>query len=355
MHTDITMVLTPENYHQFGREQRGIRGPVKICIEEVTYPVSAAADGSLTPERKYQHTTEYDSEGRTLARRSNRPNDSDWVNRYTWNASGLLVKETWGKEGDPPSESIYLYDDQGRLQSITYSDKPDNPVTFHYDEHGRKTKWQVSHPEDYRPNVAGSGDSPFWSADRPPNMEGGGTAITIYDEHNRPTEVRIHDSQGELVGRAIRTYDAQGRIAEEKLVHDDIVTILSAATRARILETPGASLDDLRQQLTKLMSGQSGPSSIAFAYDPQGRIIQKTRRVFNTVDQIEITYNEQGDKAVKFTRTEQVDSPEQYSESHYEYQYDSHGNWTEKLDSWCSMPGATCVPSTKTHRKFTYF
>ncbi|HYK36100.1 hypothetical protein [Alloacidobacterium sp.] len=132
--------------------------------------------------------------------------------------------------------------------------------------------------------------------------------------------------------------------------------MLSAESLAGVLEAPdGPSLDEFRAELTKLMGGQSGPASIAITYDPQGRISRKTRRAFNIVNQVEIAYNEQGDMAVEITQTTQEDDPEQYSESHFEYQYDEHGNWTEKLDSWCSMPGATHVPSTKTHRMLTYF
>jgi YD repeat-containing protein len=274
---------------------------------------------------------------------------------YTYNACGQLLKTVWDNESDPPSETAYVYDDQQRLQSITHSENPDNPVTFRYDEHGRKTKVQVSRAEDYHPNVGTQADAPFWSADLPPNRQGGGRAVTVYDEHDRPTEVQVRDSHGELVSRAVRTYDAQGRIAEENEIHDDLLTIFPVDLRSRILETPGASLEEVREQLKKFMSGQAGPSSVAFNYDSQGRMIQKTRRVFNSVDRIEITYNEQGDKTLEITRTTKEDKPDQYSETHISYRYDSHGNWTEKLDSYCSIPGGTLIRSRESQRSLTYF
>jgi YD repeat-containing protein len=347
----------PENLPLSEREQHGLRGPVRVCIEEITYPRFFTADGTQRPESKTLHTTEYDIEGRILAARWRNSNGSEWANHYTYtyNAGGQLLKTVCGNESEPPSETVYVYDDQERLQSITDRQNPANPVTFRYDEHGRKTKVQVSRPEDYRPNLSTSGDSPFWSADMPPNLQGGGSALTIYDEHDRPTQVQVRDSQGELISRAVRTYDAHGRIAEEKLIHDDLLTIFPADLRTRILETPGASLEEVREQLKKLMGGQAGPSSVAFSYDAQGRITQKTRRVFNSVDRIEITYNQQGDKILEITRTTQEDRPEQYSEGHVSYQYDSHGNWTEKLDSYCSIPGGTQVTSTRTLRTLEYF
>lgn len=338
------------------REQLGLRGPVKICTEETTYPATAAPDGSLLPERKTLHTTEYDTEGRIVSTRWNNPNGSAWITGNTYNASGQLLRTSRGIEGQTPVESIYAYDEQGRPQSITDSQNPDNPIVFHYDERGRKTKVLTSRPEDYRPNVSIAADSLFYAADVHPNIEGGGTATVIYDDQDRPTEIQTRDSSGELISRTLRTYDAAGRIVEEKLVHDDIVTMLPASARTEILQTPGASLDDLRDQLTKLMGGQSGPASTKFTYDAHGRVIHKTRRVFNLVSEIDITYNQQGDPVVEITRTTHADgSPDEYSEEHHTYQYDDHVNWTEKLDSYCSIPGGTPVPSDTIRRTLTYF
>jgi hypothetical protein len=62
---------------------------------------------------------------------------------------------------------------------------------------------QVSRPADYRPNTGVAG-SPFQVADRAPNLPGGGSATTVYDEHDRPAEVQVRDAQGELMSRAVR-------------------------------------------------------------------------------------------------------------------------------------------------------
>jgi YD repeat-containing protein len=343
---------------QSEREQRGLRGPVKICLEESTSPARPDADGKLLPEWTSRYTTEYDREGRLLSTRWRNPNGTDWVTQYAYNSSGQLLKASAGTEGQQPTEQIYHYDAQGRLLSIQNTSQPDNPVIFRYDEQGRKTKVQTSRPEDYSANVvAGNADSPFFSADRAPNIEGGGTATTIYDEHDRPVEVQIRDAQGDPVSRAERTYDDRGRVLEEKIVYDDITTMLPASARAKILETPGASLDDLREQLKQVLGkGSRSPSSIAFTYDARGCITRKIRRVFNMESIIDITCNEQGDPVRETTRTLYDDGkPGEYSETHYAYQYDEHGHWTEKVDSYCSAPGCTLVPSTKTRRTLTYF
>jgi len=176
---------------------------VRTCSEETTYSGALTADGTQGPETKAWSTIEYDADGHLTARRIRNSDGSEWVTRHTYDPSGRALKITSGNEGQPTTETIYSYSDDGRLLSITNSRTPDSPVIFRYDERGRKTKVQTSNPADYRPNVGIAG-SPIEAADMPPNLPGGGSATTIYDEHDRPTEVQIRDSQGEVVSRAIR-------------------------------------------------------------------------------------------------------------------------------------------------------
>jgi hypothetical protein len=99
----------------------------------------------------------------------------------------------------------------------------------------KKTKIAVSRSTDYQPNTAVAG-SPFEVADRAPNLPGGGSATTIYDERDRATEVQVRDVSGELVNRALRTYDAQGHIIEEKQILDNPETMFPAEAWAKMLE-----------------------------------------------------------------------------------------------------------------------
>jgi YD repeat-containing protein len=330
---------------------------------------ATAADGTQIPELKSWSTTEYDIEGRIMATRARDSDGSEWVTRNTYDASGHLLKTAWGKEGEPIKETVYSYDDQGRLLNTTYSDAPDNPVTFRYDERGRKTKLQVSRPEDYLPNAAFSG-SPFQIADTPPNLPGGGSATTIYDEHDRPAEVQVRDAQGELVSRAVCIYDAQGRVAEEKEILDNPEMLFPAEVRAKMLEESGASREELREalreQFTKLMGGQAEPFSIAYSYDAQGRVRQTRRRIYNQEDMIETTYTKHGDTAAEITRSTRLSSANEqslptagvstYSEVRHSYEYDDRGNWTEEIVSYRSSPdGAFSNPSSERRRTLTYY
>lgn len=351
------------------REQRGLRGPVKSCIEESSYTGMTDAEGKTYPEVHSEYTTEYDTGGRILAARSSNSDGSEWVTRYSYDPSGRLLKTRWGIEGQAGMETNYYYDQQGRLQNISYGSRPDNPVIFRYDDHGRKSKIEISRPADYRSGIAVEAGSPFEATDQAPNLPGGGSATTIYDEHDRATEVQVLDAHGELVERAVRTYDAQGHVLEEKQILDNPETMFPAEIRAQMLEQSGLSPEQLQQelrtQLTKLMGGQSGLHSVTFSYDSHGRPSRTNRRIFNMQQEIETTYNEHGDTASEITRSARLVGETDpttpaaglppYSEVRYSYKYDHRENWIEQSISYRSSPDAAFQSSTVIKRTFTYY
>ena len=345
------------------REQHGLRGPVKSCVEESTFPSPPSAtnqDGTEKPEIRTWNKMEYDPVGHFIERRHRNPDGSEWVVRHAYDVSGRLLKFISGMDGGPTTEQVYIYDERGRLLSVINSSAPDNPVTFRYDERGRKTKVQISRPEDYRPNVA-SGGSPLEAADRPPNLMGGGSAITIYDEQDRPTEVQVRDSRGELMSRAIRIYDERGRIAEEEQILESPEKIIPAEHVARILQESGRSLEELREELTKVMGGGKGMHSVAYSYDESGRITTTLRRVFSHLATIETSYNERGDKAAEITREKPIGEqepgtagPPPYSEARYSYEYDGHDNWVKQIVSHRCSPNGDFQHSSEYRRTLSY-
>jgi YD repeat-containing protein len=350
------------------REQYGLRGPVKSCTEESTHAGVTDTDGKTYPEVHSEYTTEYDIDGHIVGSRSSGSSGAGWVTRYTYDASGRLLKTTSGKPGEKAVETILSYNDDGKLVKITKSDAPENPTVFHYDENGRKTKVQVSRAVDFRSDVAFAGP-PFQTADNAPNLPGGGTATTIYDEHDRATEVQVRDATGELVSRALRMYDARGRVVEEKQILDNLETMIPAEARAKMLEQTGLSPDQLRQELraqfTKLMGGQSGPHSVSYSYDTHGRVHRTSQRIFNEEQEIETIYNQHGDVASEITRSTRVPGEAgpstpapgmaSYPEVSYSYKYDDHENWIEEAISYRSSPDGAFQSSTLIKRTLTYY
>lgn len=339
------------------REQRCLRGPLKACTEEHTCPARTDAAGKTYPSVHTQFTTEFDEEGRFLATVHRNSDGSQWMSYFSYDNSGRLSKIASGCEGQM-MQAWYRYDHAGRLKSIQQENKPEGSTTFTYDERGRKAKIEISRPADYCPNLAFAG-SPFEVADRAPNLFGGGTATTFYDEQDRATEVHVHNAEGELISRVVRTYDADGRIAEEHQILNKPETLIPAEHRAKMIEESGVSADEvmqeLRVQLTKLMSGQPGSHSIAYGYDTQGRPIHTSRRFFNHEDEIEITYNEQGDIASQIERSTRPPDISTFSEARYSYTYDQYGNWTEKATFHRCNPEVDFQPLPTVTRSLIYY
>ena len=49
----------------------------------------------------------------------------------------------------------------------------------------------------------------------------GGSVTTVFDERDLPIELQILDSEGRVVSRFVRTYDANGRIMEENQIQEN--------------------------------------------------------------------------------------------------------------------------------------
>lgn len=237
-------------------------------------------------------------------------------------------------------------------------------MLFRYDEHGRKTSILTTSAADYRPNVTVAG-SLFEAAGLTPNLPGGGTTTTTYDEHDRPIEVQLRGADGELVTSASRTYDAQGHVLDETQRNDNFVSQFPPETRQKILDESGLSPEQLQQemkaQLTKLLQGREEMYSISHRYDSAGRLIHVDRKIFNGEEQIDTICNEHGDKESETTlsvppTSETAEQPEpSYSQTRYSYQYDDHGNWTEQTMEVSSSRDTTFHASTVMKRSLTYY
>ncbi len=343
------------------RERNGLRGLVKSCLEERSYPDSP--NSPTGANRKYSYKTEYDLEGRLIEMHSYNSDGSEWVNRNVYDDSGRLLKTISGNKGAPSAETVYSYDNRGKLVRITKSSSPDNPIAFRYDEAGMKTKVQISRAADYRPNVA-VGGSPFDAVDAPANLLGGGTTTTIYDDLDRPIEIQTRDSHGELVSRALRSYDQEGHVVDEKQILTSPEMLIPTELRTKVLEQSGASIEQLRQELTRVMGGQAGPTSMQYTYGKDGQVRQTVRRIFNEEETIDATYNEHGDKDKEITRTKQVGGDTEngtaparqpYSEVRYSYEYDTHGNWTRQTVSYRNSEDGAFQFSTETRREISYY
>jgi hypothetical protein len=320
-----------EPAHKSDRENYGLRGLVSLCVEE--------AFNSLNPTHSMWNSVGFDREGRFVSRRARGLNGPDSSVHYVYGPSGLLMK-TFSDQEESAWEIVHTYDRLGRIEKTTSAGVV--LALYSYDSNGMTTKTQAGRSGDYKPNLS-AGGSPFSIADRRPNLPDGGTATTSYDKHDRPVECKVHNSQGERISSATRTYDELGRVVEEKLVMEDPMPIFPSAVRSN----PDA---------TGWMNAHAGVYSIKFFYDSANRVTRTVRQNLDQEDVVVTTYNELGDPALEITTSRPVagsDEGTTAAETRYSYQYDQAGNWTEKIA--LNLAEGAVVATVMTRRNLEYF
>ena len=363
------------------REKAGLRGPVKEYTEETIFP---GVQGR--PETRFSETMEYDPDGRILSTSRGPGTDgSKWVSTNIYDDNGRLTKTICGLATEPGPETLYAYDEAGRLLSIAQVSKEGGSKTdFHYDEQGRKTAVQHFDPETFKRGRAIVGGS-LWDAAVEVGawVPVGGNITTIYDGNDQPTEAQIRDREGRLVSRFVRTYDGNGRILEDEQILENPALLFDAKRAAQGQpQLNAAQLEAMNRVMKPMLGGRSG-TGITYTYDAQGRVTEKRDRNagFDTVTTI--SYNEHGDKSAEHDAmtsnfsapvgmafsmdengtiipdgrttepTEPTEPPEpRENEVLYQYEYDSYSNWTQLTQSHSYGPDS---PPNIRHRKITYY
>jgi len=342
--------------HITDREEAGLRGSVKTCVEETTYPTE-----------RFLTTTEYGLDGRLLTTRTSYGDGSEWVTTKTYDADGRLGKTSSGKSGEPATESVYTYDERGRFKEITDADGKGNRISCRYDEEGRKTEVKTFGPEVIERNKGAMvvGTSPWDAAQSGIGALEGGSVTILFDERDLPIELQILDSEKRVVSRFIRTYDANGRIMQENQIQENP----ALGFEMRLGERDDKELEAMNKAMKAMMSGKNGTGK-SFTYDSQGRVAEVQDRNWALDTVTTTSYNEHGDKSeerstarnnlayphsVAYTidedgtlvpdRREEVSDPPPVPDeeipdpgpertrltiTEYRYEYDQNGNWTER-------------------------
>jgi hypothetical protein len=347
------------------REKNDLRGPVRSVIEESSSPAWTDADGKIYPESRSWRKTGYGREGRTAELRF-RGASGEWVTRYVYGEGGRLLRTTFQNEtGKLERETVYQYDEQSRLRSITNSNDPNNPIAFRYDANGRKTKIAIAQPVDPPQGqraISRSAEASFYEAASAMALPEGGSAVTLYDEHDRPAEIQARNANGEIVSRTMRVYDDQGRVLEEKETMDDPLKMIPGADQKKMFASGSVSPQELRDQLAQFLGG-SEMWSTKYTYDARGRRSKSIQKMLNHMEEeVEMAYNEHGDVAKETRQSTMRDTPNgendgaTTSETTFSYEYDSYGNWTVKKSSSRSLPDGTFKDSgDEVRRTIEYF
>jgi hypothetical protein len=328
------------------RETARLRGPVKVCVEESIYDQG----------RKFATTSEFSPDGKLL------------MVRYDYGD---------GKE----SVFTYSYDGAGRRLSITNNQNSDR-TDFRYDEDGSMIKILSFDPKTIEQNRNAATTGSAWDA----AMGGlgvpmGGTVIVLHDRSGRPTEAQARDANGDPVSRIVRSYNADGRISEERPTLENPSALflerMSPEERNRLSPT---MMQAMNKAMAAISRGQREAGKF-YNYDAQGRVTQIRETNFAFEKTTTIQYNDHGDEVeVDTTIADNAVVPARVSysvdeggnvtpiavsgaeperpplpppeEIHYSYEYDSYGNWTQQTTT--QGPGSG-TPAGARQRTLTYY
>jgi YD repeat-containing protein len=352
---------TGENTPMSDREKVGLRGPVQQCTEERTTPAFENFPGT-----SYVSISKYSPEGKLLQTSFGNSVESAQESSitYTYDSAGRLLKKTTTNSGSPVSESNYQYDRKGRISSI--AGDPLGDSTFEYDDNGHKTRL-VSAPS--KPLVPEGTQYmfPMPETEDPylPIPTGGHVKIS-FNEQDQPVEWQVSDANGNLLNRLIRTYDANGRLAELRYTIESLQYLLPAEVQQELMAEPGA-VEEMLPQLTKLLGEQRNFTRMTYTYDSDGRLIEQHRYIGHSMEETtKIVYNDHSDKLEERQSTagdpnpprdsqsgdasQRPPFPPQESQVRYSYKYDTFGNWTEQAISSSTSPN----DATVTRRSIIY-
>jgi hypothetical protein len=333
------------------REKAGLRGPVAACFEEQ----------DLNDAGKYSCTTEYSLDGKHVASRSIHPVGGESVSTFTYDDDGRLIKITGGPPNGPSTESLYTYSVQ-------------------HDEQNRKIVTKGFDPETLQraqgAMVCGSlWDAAVWSGVGVPV---GGTLTLIHNNEDQPIEAQMRDGDGRIVNRLVRTYDANGRVLEEKRIQVNPEFDCETTEQEREFKNPEEEV--MHRAMVLTLSGQLA-SGLSYTRDAQGRVIEERIGSFAFAKVTTTKYNEQGYKAEEqlafigksvspvgtlcsadenSTLTPSEPAAELpisvvrvVSDIAYSYEYDGNGNWTRQ--NWNARTRPNDPPIRVHRRTITYY
>jgi hypothetical protein len=184
---------------------------------------------------------------------------------------------------------------------------------------------------------------------------------TTYDKRDFPSGVVFQDANGNTVMQVILARDGAGRLLSEETRGTE------QSPFAELLEkTP----QEERERMVTLIKNVLGGSffGTTYAYDAQGRVVERLSRM-GTLGEDRATYRyEDRDEPIEETvehrnRAAEMDEigtvrykPDRVNLQYYrfEYSYDAHGSWTERVVWYRLEPNPDSQRSNIERRTITY-
>jgi len=264
-----------------------------------------------------------------------------------YDEAGRLTEDQWWSNEVLTRRVVHTYDVGGRPASAVTVDvggtKRETELC-RYDENGRKTKVVVLPVPESSGAACSAGSCGTMygveGTDVAYSAPGATTSTTTYDEHDRPSEVTFHDADDALVSRVVFSRDQDGRVLSERMEFAGPRGLLGPAIDADMPTDEQASL----MELLKTVFDDQTFSVATYVYDEKGRRVESVRcmgklseeRVTvryddfdNPVEEVRLDVGREmrmDDGAVK-----SEERPSHVQHVRFEYRYDAHGNWIERI------------------------
>jgi hypothetical protein len=288
-----------------------------------------------------------------------------------YDEAGRLTEDQWWSNDILTRRVVHTYEVGGRSSSAATVDvdgtKHDTERS-QYDENGRKTKVVfLPVPETSGATCSMGSCGTMYGVegtDLAVSAPGATTSTTTYDDHERPSEVIFHDANNALVSRVVFSRDDDGRVLSERMEFAGPRGLLGPGIDANMPTDERASLIDL---LNTVFEDHTF-SLATYAYDEKGHRIETVRRMGTlSEERVTVRYDD-FDNPVEEVRAElnremrmddgvvkSEERPSHVQQVRFEYQYDAHGNWTERIVSQRLEPNADERPSNIERRAITYY
>jgi len=313
-------------------QQFSLRGPVKLC--EIHRTSRRCGPDACAPEEETDLIiVEYRRDG-FLQRIYQKNRHAEWTSFLEYDEpSDHLIAVRDEQDGKVTAARRLEYDSAGKLLRVIVPDKNGEQrvaETYSYDRDGKKKK--VTHLE--LPALPARDSGIFIGAEGTElcyGMPGAGTITSDYNLSHRPTEHLFHDNAGELLARIDLVYDDRGNLIEETCVHQKLPGELTEQLNAQQLEAMRKlfsfgrrhGYDDRNRRIETSSIGPEGDhNKRTFAYNDYGEVVSEISNVSHSEYELE----EHGDLVTKPNSTRS-----HHSKTLFRYQYDSHGNWIEKI------------------------
>lgn len=339
-----------------------LRGPVQTLRTEVA---EWDPDRDAWQSPRGVSTVTFRPDGQVSEGESHNPDGSvaRWARVYDED-DRMIEEQSWRDDG-PRSRVVYSYDALGRpaaAQGLAVDGTRRETERCRYDSAGRKTKVTLLPHEltDIRIHYAVEGTEYAYGAP-------GAVALTVaHDDRGLSTEASFHDAIGGLVRRIVFSRDHDGRLLTE-VVHFD-----GERPFPELPPADNVPLEERASMAATLKMAFAGQvlCKTAYAYDTKARLLERTTYIGSLSEERTIFEYDDYDDPIAETSSSRnyrveldddgvvrttEEEPRVEQHNRYDYQYDSRGNWTERVVSYRIGSQPEFQRSNVERRTITYY